>query len=99
MAPCKERFDAQASALRMPDDIGKTRAESMLKELRAIGGRVVAYGQILGEQRVERAQRTIRDAIVELEGIAGDDYSGISARFSAVWDEIELDRKRTGGVL
>lgn len=99
MAPCKERFDAAASAHGMPQDIGKTRAESMLKELRAIGGRVVAYGQILGEQRVERAQRTIRDAIVELEGIAGDDYSGISARFSAVWDEIELDRKRTGGVL
>lgn len=24
---------------------------------------------------------------------------GISARFAGVWDEIELDRKRAGGVL
>jgi hypothetical protein len=91
--------DAHAQALRLAGDIGTTRAASHLKELRAIGGRVVAYGQVLGEARVDQAQRHIRDAIASLEDVLGGDYSGISARFSAVWDEIELDRKRTGGVL
>lgn len=90
---------AEALEVKHTGKISSTRAESLLKELRAIGGRVVAYGQVLGEGRVESAQSAIKAAIVELEGIAGDDYQGIRARFSAVWDEIEFDRKRTGGVL
>jgi hypothetical protein len=80
-------------------DIGPTRAASHLKDLRAIGGRVVAYGQVLGEARVDRAQRHIRGAIASLETVLGADYTGISARFEAVWEEIEHDRKLAGGVL
>jgi hypothetical protein len=80
-------------------DIGPKRAASFLVELRAIGARMVAYGQILGEERVKLASDSVRAAVVELESVLSDDFSGISARFAAVWDEIELDRKRSGGVL
>lgn len=90
---------AMDAAIKLAGDIGPTRAETHLKELRQIGGRVVAYGQILGEERVGTARRHIRLAIESLEAVFGDDYSGISARFSAVWDEIEFDRVRSGGVL
>lgn len=97
--PNLARQDALKQANALAGDIGTTRAATHLKELRAIGGRVVAYGQVLGEARVDQAQRHIRNAIASLEAVLGDDYSGISARFSAVWDEIERDRVRTGGVL
>lgn len=58
-----------------------------------------SYGMTSAEARVDQARRHIRDAIASLEAVFGDDYSGISARFSAVWDEIEFDRLRNGGVL
>lgn len=99
MATENRSADQLDIAVKLAGDIGTTRAATHLRELRAIGGRVVAYGQVLGEARVDRAQRHIRDAIASLEAVLGDDYSGISARFSAVWDEIEFDRKRNGGVL
>lgn len=80
-------------------DIGPARAGTFLRELRAIGARVVAYGQVLGEERVASLQRTVRDAMAELEGLLGEDYTGIRERFSLIWEEIERDRKATGGVL
>lgn len=80
-------------------DIGPKRAQTFLIELRAIGARIVAYGQVLGEERLACAKEQVRQAVIELETVLGDDYSGISARFAGVWDEIELDRKRAGGVL
>ncbi len=80
-------------------DIGPKRAGTFLVELRAIGARIVAYGQVLGEERLASAKEQVRQAVIELETVLGDDYLGISARFSAVWDEIEHDRKRAGGVL
>lgn len=80
-------------------DIGPKRAGTFLVELRAIGARIVAYGQVLGEERLACAKEQVRQAVIELETVLGDDYSGISARFAGVWDEIELDRKRSGGVL
>jgi hypothetical protein len=80
-------------------DIGPKRAQTFLKDLRAVGTRIVAYGEVLGEERVASAREQVRQAVIELETVLGDDYSGISARFSGVWDEIELDRKRAGGVL
>lgn len=92
-----EKIAARAKA--MKGDIGEKRANSYLRELRAIGARVVAYGQVLGERRVQSAQHAIRDAIIELESLLGGDHTGIGARFDAVWEEIELDRKRNGGVL
>lgn len=80
-------------------DIGQTRAATHLKELKAIAARVVAYGQVLGEDRVKLAQDQIRDAMTELESVLGEDYSGIRQRFGLIWEEIERDRKLAGGVL
>jgi hypothetical protein len=80
-------------------DIGKERAETYLREFRAVGSRVVGYGKILGEHRVEHAQLVIREAMAQLEGIAGADFSGIRERFGLIWEEIERDRAKAGGVL
>lgn len=88
--------DGRASSV---GDIGPKRGQTFLHELRGIGARIVAYGQILGEERLASAQEQVRQAVAELETVLGDDYSGIAARFAGVWDEIELDRKRSGGVL
>jgi len=98
------KINADAAPLRQPGkipsgDIGPKRAGTFLVDLRGIGARIVAYGQVLGEERLACAREQVRQAVIELESVLGDDYSGISARFSAVWDEIELDRKRAGGVL
>jgi hypothetical protein len=90
---------AMDAAIKLAGDIGPKRAGTFLAELRGIGARIVAYGQVLGEERIACAREQVRQAVIELETVLGDDYSGISARFSAVWDEIELDRKRHGGAL
>jgi len=90
---------AMEAALKLSGDIGPKRGQTFLVDLRAIGARIVAYGQVLGEERLASAKEQVRQAVVELETVLGDDYSGISARFAGVWDEIELDRKRSGGVL
>lgn len=74
-------------------EIGPKRAQTFLTELRAIRGRVVSYGQILGERRVAAAATVIRNAIVELEGLLGADHSGISERFALIWEEIQRDQK------
>lgn len=93
------RHKAVQAANALTGDIGPTRAATFLKDLRAIGARIVAYGQVLGEERIAAARESVRLAVVELETVLGEDHSGISARFAAVWDEIELDRERAGGVL
>lgn len=80
-------------------DIGAGRAETYLRDFRKVAERVVAYSAVLGAERVESLRRTVRDAMAALEGIAGDDYSGIRARFAGIWDEIERDRAKHGGVL
>ena len=90
---------ARDAAHRLSGDIGATRGQSFLKDLRAIGARIVAYGEVLGEDRLASAKEQVRQAVIELETVLGDDYSGISARFAGVWDEIEMDRKRDGGLL
>lgn len=79
--------------------IGPKRAATFLTDLRKIGERVAAYAVVLGDERVASAKAAIRAGIVELEGILGADYAGISARFAGVWDEIERDRRAEGGVL
>lgn len=88
---------AQAAAL--SGDIGPKRVETFLRDLRDVAGRIVAYGQVLGAERVANARDAVRKANIELETLRGEDYEGISARFSAVWDEIEHDAKRKGEVL
>lgn len=90
---------ATAKYERTKGDIGPKRAGSFLAELRGIGQRIVAFGAVLGEERVAKARESVRLAIVELETVLGDDYTGISARFAGVWDEIAADRRRSGGVL
>lgn len=89
----------QTDLMRGRGDIGPKRGQTYLTELRGIGTRIVAYGQVLGEERLASAREQVRQAVVELETVLGDENSGISQRFAAVWDEIELDRKRSGGVL
>jgi hypothetical protein len=84
-----------AKEARESGDIGPKRAGSFLADLRKIGERVVAYAVVLGDERVSAARERVRLAVVDLETVLGDDYSGISARFAGVWDEIERDRKRS----
>lgn len=91
--------EARDRASALAGDIGSARAETHMAELRKIGQRIVAYGAVLGENRVDRARRWVGDAMAELEGIAGTDYTGIRERFHQVWEELEFDRKRNGGVL
>ena len=90
---------AAAKETRERGDIGQKRAGTFLADLRKIGERVVAYGVVLGDDRVATARERIRLAVADLEQLLGDDHTGISARFSAVWEEIEIDRKRAGGTL
>jgi hypothetical protein len=66
-----------AAESRASGDIGERRAASFLTELRKIGERVVAYALVLGDERVLAARERIRLAIVELEGVLGDDHTGI----------------------
>lgn len=84
---------------RKAGDIGERRAGSFLKELRSIGTRIAAYGAVLGEDRVAKCRETVRLAVVSLETLLGDDYSGIGARFAGIFEELELDAKRNGTVL
>jgi hypothetical protein len=87
-----ERESARSE--RAGSDIGPKRAQTFLVDLRKIGERVAAYETVLGTDRVIAAKATIRTAISELEGLLGEEHSGISARFSNVWDEIQRDSKR-----
>lgn len=93
------RSEALDAARKLADDIGEKRAHTYLKEFRAIGERVVAYGQVLGEQRVDKAREWVKRGVAELETIVGEDFSGIRQRFGLIWEEIERDRKQAGGVL
>jgi len=80
-------------------DIGEARAATHLKALRAIAARVVGYGQMLGEERVAGLRELVREVMAGLEGVLGEDYSGIRERFAGIWEEIEMDRRKNGGVL
>lgn len=80
-------------------DIGEDRAATHLKDLRGIAARIVAWGEVLGEHLFVQCKESVRGAIAELENLLGEDYTGISARFAQIWDEIELDRKNNRGVL
>lgn len=88
-----------AKELRESGDIGHKRAGTFLADLRKIGERVAGYATVLGGERILVAKARIRTGIAELEAVLGDDHQGISARFAAVWDEIERDRERNGGAL
>lgn len=95
----KDRANAAASKLEHPDrsgDVGNGRIATYLKELRTISARTIAYGQILGEKRVLAVRETIRKAIVELEAIHGDDYSGTAERFRLIWEDIREEQLRDG---
>lgn len=92
-------LEAEVAARRLAGDIGPTRAQTFLKELRAIAGRVAAYSEILGDERCSSAKRAVREVIAELEGLLGEADNGISQRFSAVWDEIMFKTRADGGVL
>jgi hypothetical protein len=95
----KEQAGEETTPVRAKGDIGEDRAQTHLNELRSIGARVVAWGEVLGNQLFVSCKQNVRRAILELEGLLGEDYTGIGARFEQIWDEIELDRKRAGGVL
>lgn len=95
----KNHGDELQQALKMAEDVGEKRAHTYLKEFRAIGERVVAYGAVLGEERVDSARQWVKRGISELETIVGEDFTGIRERFGLIWEEIERDRKASGGVL
>jgi hypothetical protein len=91
--------EAHAKAIKLLGDIGEKRAGTFLHDLREIGKRVVAYGEILGTGHTAGIKGRIQLAIQELESLLGDDYTGISERFAAVWDEINMERRGEGGIL
>jgi len=79
--------------------IGERRAQTFLRDMREVGARALAYAAILGDELVASVRSDVRTAIAQLESYLGDDYTGIGARFDAVWQEIADDVKRTGDVL
>lgn len=91
--------EAHTRAIKLLGDIGEKRAGTFLHELREIGKRVVAYGEILGTGHTAGIRGRIQLAIQDLESLLGDDYTGISERFAAVWDEINMERRGEGGIL
>ncbi len=93
----KERDVAKTRENR--DDIGNKRASTFLGRLKAVASRVVAYGALIGADRVATMQATISDAIKVLESSLSEDDAAIVSRFQNVWAEIEMDRKANGGVL
>lgn len=83
-----------ANTVRRKGDIGETRAHSYLSSFRDVGRRALAYGELLGEERVATMRSAIGDAIAELEGLLGEDYSGARERFMHLWDEVEFDLRK-----
>lgn len=81
-----------ARETRKAGDIGERRAATFLSELREITKRIAAYGEMMGAARVAAARDQVRAAIVELEGVLGDDYTGIGARFALIADECAFDK-------
>jgi hypothetical protein len=80
--------------VRRKGDIGEDRAQSYLISLRDTSRRVLAYGELLGDERVASARTAVLDAVAELEGLLGDAGNGITARFAGVWDEIQFDLRK-----
>ena len=95
----KDGFTEHGAAIKLAGDIGPTRAGTFLKELRSIAVRVAAYSELLGDERCGSAKRAVHEAVLELEGLVDDANSGIVQRFSLIFDEIQADMKREGGVL
>lgn len=61
--------------------------------------RVVAYGTLLGADRVATMRTRIHDAIKMVETSLSEEDAAIVQRFQNIWEEIELDRARNGGML
>lgn len=95
----KAKLEAQAALNKLAGDIGPTRAGSFLKELRSIAVRVAAYSELLGEERCGSARRAVHEAVLELEGLLDESNSGLVQRFNLIFDEIQDDLRREGGVL
>lgn len=81
------------------DDIGNKRAATFLGQLRTVGKRVIAFGNLLGADRVATLRDTIRAAIENLESSLSEEDAAIVSRFQNIWDELEIDRRNNGGVL
>lgn len=95
----KERLEALDAVRKLAGDIGPQRAGTFLRELKAIATRVIAYGELLGEERMGSARRAVREAVCELEGLLDSDNSGISQRFGLIFEELAEEAKRNGDVL
>lgn len=92
--------NALDAANRLRGDVGDARIKTFLSELRTITERVVSYGRILGDHHVDEARVKLRDAMVALETIRGEDATGIRARFDNIFEELALETARkSGGVL
>jgi len=90
---------ARAAADALAGDIGPTRAGSFLQNLKAIATRVIAFGELLGEERMGSARRAVHEAVCELEGLLDAENSGISQRFGLIFDELREEARRKGDVL
>lgn len=93
----KEREIAKTKENR--EDIGPKRAVTFLNDLKTVGRRVVGYGTLLGAERVSSLRTAIADAVAVLETSLSEEDRAIVERFANVWDEIERDRAKAGGVL
>lgn len=92
-------IEARQAADTLLGDIGPTRAGSFLRDLKAIASRVVAYGELLGEDRMGNARRAVHEAVCELEGLLDSENSGISQRFGLIFEELAEEAKRKGDLL
>lgn len=99
LADPKEGLAALDSAHKLAGDIGPKRATTFLRDLKAIATRVIAYGELLGDERMGSARRAVHEAVCELEGLLDSDNSGISQRFGLIFEELAEEAKRNGAVL
>lgn len=90
---------ARQAADALHGDIGTTRAGSFLRDLKAIASRVIAFGELLGEERMGSARRAVHEAVCELEGLLDSENSGISQRFGLIFEELREEALRKGDVL
>lgn len=95
----KALLEAEVAARKLAGDIGPQRASTFLKDLKTVATRVIAYSEILGEDRMGSARRAVHEAVCELEGLLDSDNSGISQRFGLIFEELAEEAKRNGGLL
>ena len=79
-----------AAAATKEKKVGEKAAVNYLSKFRAHGERVLAYGQLLGEDLVADCKKKVADAVAKLEG----SLDGATIRYALAMEEAEADYAR-----